>query len=219
MITALVTGANKGIGLELSRQLATRGDKVIAVCRKTSPDLDKLGVEVIDGIDVTQFSAIDILQRKLEGRILDVVINNAGVLSNESWNDLDIARIRAQIEVNTIGPLLITKALFPLLKSGSKVIMITSRLGSMADNTSGGYYGYRLSKAALNMIGINLAHDLRKHGIIVALLHPGMVATEMTKGEGIPTAESAKNLLARIDELEISHTGSFLHANGSSLPW
>lgn len=219
MSTALVTGANRGIGLELCRQLSARGDRVVAVCRHASPELVAVQVETIDGVDVSKEAAIARVAQALKGRSIDLLINNAGILSVESLNDMNYERIHAQFEVNTLGPLRVTMALLPNLTRGAKVAIITSRMGSIGDNGSGGYYGYRISKAAVNMVGANLAHDLKSRGIAVAILHPGMVATDMTDGHGISPRESAANLLARLDEFRIENSGKFLHANGESLPW
>ena len=128
--------------------------------------------------------------------------------------------MRAQFEINSLGPLRITTALLPNLKEGSKVALITSRMGSVGDNTSGGQYGYRMSKCALNIAGASLAVDLRPKGIAVALLHPGFVRTEMTGGNGLINAsESAAGLLARIEELNLANSGGFWHTNGESLSW
>lgn len=220
MTHVLVTGGNRGIGLELCRQLAARGDQVVAVCRKPSTELSALGVRVEAGLDVTAPEAGFELHRRLEGLRLDVVIQNAGVLSQESLPTLDVAAIRRQLEVNAIAPLVLTAALRPLLGKGSKVALVTSRMGSMADNGSGGYYGYRMSKAALNAAGISLARDLAPSGIAVVLLHPGFVRTGMTGGAGSTDPdEAARGLLARIDALDLSTSGKFLHANGEELPF
>ncbi|MCG3200537.1 MAG: hypothetical protein NFCOHLIN_00392 [Gammaproteobacteria bacterium] len=219
MATALVTGGNRGIGLELCRQLGERGYEVLATCRRTSPALDALGVTVIDGVDVSDAGSVATLARQLAGRRIDLLINNAGILSVESMADLHYERIRRQFEVNTLGPLRVTTALLPNLHEGSKVAIITSRMGSIGDNGSGGYYGYRISKAGVNMAGVSLARDLKSRGIGVFILHPGMVATGMTDGQGIPPAESAAMLLARIEEFGMAQTGTFHHANGEALPW
>ncbi len=220
MAHALVTGGNRGIGLELCRLLAARGDEVVAVCRKPSPELTALGVRIEAGIDVTASEAGFELHRRLAGRRLDLVVQNAGVLSNETLPTLDVAAIRRQLEVNALAPLVLTAALRPLLGHGSKVALVTSRMGSMADNGSGGYYGYRMSKAALNAAGVSLARDLAPSGIAVVLLHPGFVRTGMTGGAGsIDPDESARGLLARIDALDLASTGKFLHANGEELPF
>ncbi|MBW2552232.1 MAG: SDR family oxidoreductase [Deltaproteobacteria bacterium] len=219
MTTVLITGANKGIGLELSRQLTERGDEVIALCRNASPELAALGVRLFEGVDVTDRAALETVSRGLGETRIDVLINNAGIFENETFDDLDFDGIRRQFEVNALGPLQVTSVMQGHLVQGSKVILMTSRMGSIDDNGSGSYYGYRMSKAALNMAGVNLAHDFRSKGIAVAILHPGMVATEMTGKNGIPVSESVEGLLARIDELRLQDSGGFLHANGERLPW
>jgi NAD(P)-dependent dehydrogenase (short-subunit alcohol dehydrogenase family) len=200
--------------------LKARGDKVIAACRRETPELMALGAEVFDGVDVTSDKSCNILADKLKGRALDLVINNAGLLSEESFDRLDFAAIQRQMEVNAYGPLRVTHKLSTNLRRGSKVALITSRMGSIADNTSGGMYGYRMSKAALNAAGKSLAHDLASLGIAVAILHPGYVKTEMTDGHGnVLPDDAARDLLQRIDELSLENTGTFWHANGSVLPW
>jgi NAD(P)-dependent dehydrogenase (short-subunit alcohol dehydrogenase family) len=223
MSTALITGAAGGIGRELARQLAARGTTVIAVCRKPSADLAQLPVRVEAGIDLATDAGCAALAARVAGVPLDLVIHNAGVLDHESLDALDdaaVARIRLQFEVNALAPLRLTARLTPQLARGAKVALITSRMGSIADNSSGGYYGYRMSKAALNAAGRSLAHDLAPRGVTVAILHPGFVQTPMTGGRGdVDAATAASNLLARIDELTPATSGSFLHANGSPLPW
>ena len=219
MNRVLVTGANRGIGLEICRQLAARGDEPVAVCRESNSALDALNISVIEGIDVTVADAASALSSSLAGLPLDWVINNAGVLAADSLDDLDFEGMEWQFKVNTLGPLRITSALLPNLSAGSKVGIVTSRMGSVEDNTSGGYYGYRMSKAAVNIAGMSLSCDLKDRGIAVALLHPGMVATEMTGRQGIPPEQAASGLIARMDELELGSTGTFWHANGERLPW
>ena len=219
MKTFLVTGASRGIGLELCRQLGQAGHRVIAVCRTPSDELRGLRGRIIDGVEVTDDAAVARLAAGIGGERIDVLVNNAGVLARDSLEDLDFEGMRRQFEVNALGPLRVTRALLPNLGTGSKVVIITSRMGSIADNSSGGYYGYRMSKAAVNIAGVSLARDLRGRGIAVLLLHPGMVATEMTGRHGIPAAEAAANLVARIESLGMEQTGSFHHANGEPLPW
>jgi NAD(P)-dependent dehydrogenase (short-subunit alcohol dehydrogenase family) len=219
MATVLITGANRGIGLEMCHQFADRGDDVIAVCRSSNHELEQPGIEVIDGIDVGEDSIVVELADKLGDRNIDVLINNAGILSSETLDDLDFDRMRKQYEVNALGPLRVTKALLPNLHEGSKVAVLTSRVGSVGDNSSGGIYGYRMSKAAANMAGMNLAIELKDRGIAVGILHPGLVATEMTGGQGITTEQSAGGLIQRIDELNLNNTGTFWHAEGEILPW
>jgi NAD(P)-dependent dehydrogenase (short-subunit alcohol dehydrogenase family) len=219
MSTFVITGANRGIGLELCRQLAGRGDEVTAVCRNAGPDLPGLGVRIIDGVDVTDGESLAALAADFEPGSVDVLVNNAGVLERDDLGDVDPAALRRQFEVNAIAPLQVTRALLGRLSDAAKVAIITSRMGSIGDNGSGAYYGYRMSKAAVNMAGASLAVDLRPRGVAVALLHPGMVATDMTGGNGIPVSESAEGLIARLDELDLSNTGTFWHANGEALPW
>jgi len=215
----LITGTNKGIGLQICTQLKARGDDVIAVCRTPSPELSELGVRIIDGIDVSNAKSIDRLKSELAGQQLDVLINNAGILKDDSFGSLDYEEMLEQFRVNTLGPLRVTEALVDNLKDGSKVAIVSSRVGSIEDNGSGGNYGYRASKTAVNQIGINLKHELMPQGIAVVLLHPGLVATEMTGGRGISPAESARGLIERIDALDIDSSGSFWHAEGYELPW
>lgn len=220
MTTTVITGAGRGIGLELAAQTAARGDDVIAVCRKPSPDLEKLGVRIESGIDVSVPEDVDRLAEDLSDTSIDLLINNAGVLSRQSLDDLDFDEIRRQFEINSLGPLRVTAALRGQLKDGAKVAIVTSRMGSVADNTSGGHYGYRMSKAAVNMAGVSLARDLKDRDISVILLHPGYVNTDMTGHSGnVEPADAAAGLLQRIDELTLRSSGTFKHANGDDLPW
>ena len=220
MATVVVTGANRGIGLELCKQLAARGDDVIAVCRTASPELDEIDVRVESGIDVSDALAIAELAGRLKDVSIDTLINNAGILRGESLDSLNISGIEEQFEVNALGPLRVSAALLPRIVKGGKIAIITSRMGSIADNSSGGYYGYRMSKAAVNAAGVSLAKDVAGRGVAVALLHPGMVATEMTGRHGIPPADAAKGVIARIDALKPETSGKFWHAGtGEELPW
>ena len=216
----LITGANRGIGLELTRQLKARGDQVIAVCRMPSPELEALGVRVESGVDVGTAESLAELAKRLKGVEIDVLINNAGILRGDSLDRMNFAAVEEQLEVNAVGPLRVTTALLSLLGKGGKVVIVTSRMGSMADNGSGGYYGYRMSKAAVNAAGVSLARDLAGRGIAVLLVHPGMVATEMTGRNGIKPEESVRGIVQRIDALTLENTGRFLHAGtGEELPW
>jgi len=221
MATYLVTGTNRGIGYEYCRQLQARGDRVIAVCRSASEELKQLGVQVEEGIDITSDASVADLCDRLGDSAIDVLINNAGIVKRLTLEDLDFDSIREQFEVNALGALRLTHALLPHLEAGSKIVLMTSRMGSIADNTSGSSYGYRMSKVALSMAGKSLAHDLKPRGIAVAILHPGLVQTRMTNftSGGITPEESVKGLLKRIDELTLENTGTFWHANGEVLPW
>ena len=221
MSLALVTGANRGIGLALVQALLKRGSQVIGACRIASPALAESAAEVIDGVDVTSEEGVARLAQAVGDRRLDLLVNNAGILI---WGDqlsgIDFDGVLKQFEVNALGPLRVTASLRTRLAPGGKVALITSRMGSIDDNGSGGAYGYRMSKAALNMAGKSLAVDLKPQQVAVAILHPGMVKTDMVGDHGqIEPAEAAKGLLARIDELTLEKTGGFWHANGQALPW
>ncbi|MGB3535233.1 MAG: SDR family oxidoreductase [Microcoleaceae cyanobacterium] len=221
MATYLVTGANRGIGLEYCRQLQQRGDTVIAVCRSVSDELKNLDIQIENNIDITDDNSVKDLVKRLGHQIIDVLINNAGIIERVSLDALDFDSIQRQFEVNAMGPLRLTHALLNHLKDGSKVVFMTSRMGSIDDNTSGGSYGYRMSKVALSMAGKSLSHDLKSRGIPVAILHPGLVKTRMTNftNSGITPEESVKGLLDRIDQLNLENTGTFWHSNGEVLPW
>lgn len=223
MKTVLITGANRGIGLALTRQYIERGDRVIAVCRQSSDELDATGARVEAGVDVTDGAAVAGLASRLEGESIDVLLLNAGVLVRDALGSLDedaFEAMRLQFEVNTVGPLRLVQALLDRLHEGSSVAIITSRMGSMADNGSGGSYGYRASKAAVNAVGKSLSVDLAPRGIAVLLLHPGYVATDMVGGKGdVQPEAAAAGLVERIDELGLDDSGSFWHAKGDPLPW
>lgn len=219
MSTVLIIGANRGIGLEIARIYAKRGDDVIAACRAPSPALEALGARIVKGVDIAD-DDLGGLPDRLGDTRLDVLVHNAGILRSESLSALDLDSIRQQLEINALGPLKTVAALRNHLARGARVGLVTSRMGSISDNTSGGRYGYRMSKAALNMAGVSLAHDLRSAGVAVALLHPGFVRTDMTGGMGdVEPAESARGLVARIDELNLENSGRFWHAQGQALPW
>lgn len=218
--TALVIGGNRGIGLALCRRLASLGRQVIASCRRSSAALDALGVRVVPDVDVTTDGGVAGLARRLEGVVLDELVCSAGILREDDLEVLELDDVRAQLEVNALGPLRVVEALRRNIRRGGKIALLTSRMGSIADNGSGGYYGYRMSKAALNAAGMSLARDLRGAGISVAILHPGYVRTEMTGGSGtVDPDEAARQLCDRIDALALETTGTFWHANGQILPW
>jgi len=221
MTLSVVTGANRGIGLALCGALKKRGAKVVAACRTSSPDLDALGVEVVVGVDVGTDDGAIRLRDALGGRKVELLINNAGILMwGEDLGKLDAEGLRRQFEVNALGPLRVTEALLGNLSAGSKLAFITSRMGSIADNSSGGHYGYRMSKAALNMAAVSLSRDLSPKQIAVAILHPGMVSTAMIGHRGqIEPDEAARGLLERIDALTMDVSGGFWHQNGQELPW
>ena len=219
MANIMIIGGNRGIGFELCRQYVERGERVFTTSRNAAPELSDLGVGVIEGVDVGNHEDAQKLRKSIDGTIINTLIHNAGILSKESLDDLDFDRIQRQFEVNTMGPLRVVHALLGNLQRGSKVGIVTSRMGSVYDNTSGGMYGYRISKAGANMVGRSLAQDLQQHHIAVALLHPGMVATEMTESKGIDPHAAARGLIQRMDKLNMGSTGTFWHAEGYELPW
>ena len=216
----VITGANRGIGLELARHYQAEGWKVTAVCRESSTELEAVAVQIVEGVDVTGKAGIDQIVASLQGQPIDLLINNAGVLLNEILGEIDFDSLRMQMETNAFAPIRVSEALLPNLHAGSKIANITSRMGSIADNDSGGHYGYRASKAAFNALGRSLAMDVKARGIAVAQLHPGFVKTRMVNFGGlISPEESAAGLAARIEALNLENTGSFWHSNGEELPW
>lgn len=219
-LNVVITGANRGIGLALCGLYKQSGANVIAVCRSSSKKLESMQVEVIDSVDVATEDGVAKLKTVMADRKVDILINNAGILRSQSFGNFDYENMLEQFKVNSLGPIRVTEALFDNLKSGSKIAMITSRMGSVEDNGSGGAYGYRMSKSALNIAGKSMAIDLKPKGIAVALLHPGYVQTDMTNLSGEISAElSAERLVKRIDDLNIDNTGTFWHSNGEVLPW
>ncbi|WP_421131491.1 SDR family oxidoreductase [Alteromonas sp. A079] len=219
-MNVVITGGNRGIGLALAKHYKARGDNVYVTCRNSCDELNSTGVTVIKGVDVSKPECLADTLAPLSDVNIDLLINNAGVLGRETIDDWDPNTIDYQFRVNALGPLLVTQVLLPAMSSSSKIAMITSRMGSMEDNSSGGYYGYRMSKAALNAVGVSLANDLRPKGIAVGLFHPGFVQTEMVNGNGdIDADTSAALLVERIDALTVENTGRFIHSNGEVLPW
>ncbi len=218
--TVLITGANRGVGLALARHYHGEGWQVIGVCRQASAELDEVASRVVTGIDVTRADDVARLAGEMKGQRLDLLINNAGLLRDESLGELNFDTIREQMEINAYAPLAIVEALLDNLGEGAKIANITSRMGSIADNDSGGRYGYRASKAALNAFGKSLAMDLAPRGIAVIQLHPGFVKTRMVNFGGlISPEEAAAGIAARIEALNLETTGTFWHSNGEPLPW
>ncbi len=221
MSTYLITGTNRGIGLELCKQIFERGDEVIATCREASSELKNLDVRIEEDIDISSEDSINNLREALSGVELDCLIHNAGIYEFNSIDNFDHESIIRQFVVNALSPLSMTRSLKGLLKKYSKIGFITSRMGSIGDNSSGSSYGYRMSKVALSMAAKSLSRDFLKEDIYVAILHPGLVSTRMTgfTKNGISTVESANGLLKRIDSLNKNNTGTFWHTNGEILPW
>lgn len=220
MKTVLITGANRGIGLEFCKQYLQAGNKVIAVCRKSSTELNALDLSIIEKADLGQAEGIHKLAEKLGQTPIDLVVHNAGLLIQDQIANVEYENLESQFKINAIAPVMLSKAIQKNLISGSRLVFITSRMGSIEDNTSGGYYGYRMSKAALNIAARSLSLDLASKNIIVGLLHPGFVRTEMTGNQGtLSPSEAAKSLITQIEKLDQTSSGKFLHSNGSELPW
>ncbi|WP_371186187.1 SDR family oxidoreductase [Thalassotalea maritima] len=218
--TVLITGANRGIGLQMTRIFAERGDNVFAICRQRSTELDNLPVNIIEGIELTDHKSLLKLQQKLNSVTIDILINNAGILRDETLDDFNNKTIVDQFMINALAPLNVVQMLQQQLQPGAKVAFITSRMGSITDNSSGGRYGYRMSKAALNAGAVSLANDLRTHQVSVGIFHPGYVQTQMTQGRGdISSDQAASRLVGLIDALSLTNTGCFFHSNGEPLPW
>lgn len=227
MATWVIMGADRGIGAAMCTQIAARGDTAIAACFGEAPELAAKGVEVASGIDITKDAAVEKLARQIGVRTVDVLVHNAGLVIERRFGEFDFDAFHKEFDVNTLGPLRVTQALLPRMGQGGKIGLVTSRVGSLSENGSGGLYGYRISKAAANMAGINLSHELKPRGIAVMCLHPGSVRTQMTAGLTdqatvgmlVEPEVAAKGLIARLDELSLETTGTFRHANGQALPW
>jgi NAD(P)-dependent dehydrogenase (short-subunit alcohol dehydrogenase family) len=216
----VITGANRGIGLALARHYHAQGDHVVGVCRDSSAELDLIAKRVLTQVDVCDPASVAQLAVALRDTQIDILINNAGIFLNETLQNMNFASIEQQMQINAYGPLRVAHTLLGNFIAGSKIANITSRMGSIADNTSGAYYGYRASKAALNALGKSLAVDLKPRGIYVAQLHPGYVQTRMVGFSGeISPEQAAAGIAARIEDLNGDNSGGFWHSNGAELPW
>lgn len=216
----VITGTNRGIGLAFCKRYLQLGYNVYAVCRKAGPDLPNLNVTVVDGVDVSDPEGIERLRTAMHDIPIDLLINNAGILGKEVLGSIDYEIMEKVFSVNALAPLRVTEALLANMGPGAKIALITSRMGSIEDNTSGRGYDYRMSKAALNMAGKTLAVDLAEEGIPVGIYHPGFVQTDMVGGMGDITPETAADRISeRIKELNLNNSGSFWHSNGELLPW
>lgn len=236
----LITGANRGIGLELTLQYAEQGDQVIACCRQ--PDQAKQlhsisqhypGRVFVQKLDVTSETDLASLAKDLEGQTIDVLINNAGIYGSKSErgmgmeefagphiNDIDTQEWLRVFHVNSISPLLVTRRLLPLMGGEKKIIIISTMMGSIGSKDYGGAYAYSTSKAAANMLGKTLANDLGPDGFSVAMIHPGWVQTDM----GGPNAEttvqdSASGIINVVAQLDSSKNGTFFNFDGTQREW
>jgi NAD(P)-dependent dehydrogenase (short-subunit alcohol dehydrogenase family) len=214
----LITGANRGIGLEFARQYSQDGWDVVATARHSSSELDSFGVRV-EPLDLSDAEAVIAFPAKVDGP-LDLFVSNAGTNHPMNGNSADDARAWAQMMmVNAIAPFMLGKALVPRMADGGKMIAISSGMGSIGDN-GGGWVPYRTSKAALNMAWSSLAREVRRNGVTCVLLSPGWVKTRMGgSGAEITPDESVSAMRRLIDRLSIEDTGRFLRRDGSELPW
>ena len=219
-LNVVVTGANRGIGLSFCQYYHNQNFNVFGVCRQSSSELNESATKVIENVDIASPEACKFLFNELSEIKIDILINNAGILTNESLTNMNYDSILKQFNVNTLGALRVTEGCLNNLHQGSKVVVITSRMGSVADNQGGGMYGYRISKAGLNAAAKSLANDLKPRGIPVGIYHPGLVSTDMIGGNGdISPDEAASRLAKLIENLNLSNTGTFWHSNGEMLPW
>lgn len=220
MGSVVITGASQGIGLALAKYYVNRGMHVMAISCSDSDELQSLSCDKVTDMDVSDSEAASRLSALLQGHTVDILINNAAVFSEENLGHINFDNIERQVSVNAVAPLRISETVLPFMVRGSKIGMISSRMGSITDNTSGGKYGYRMSKAALNMVGVCLANDLIGQGIAVAMIHPGFVNTQLVNFDGdISPDESARRIAERLEELNLKNTGTFWHAIGEELPW
>ena len=223
MSNVVVVGADRGIGAAVANLYHRRGDTAVAVCLEGGEELD-VGIRVVPSIDVTDDDAMERLAATLADFSINVLIHVAGVGPTDCWGQFNYAQMLADYDVNALGPLRSVCTLADNLEPGGKVGIVTSRLGSIGDNESGSMYSYRMSKAAANMLGVNLYHQLAPMGVSVMLLHPGTVATAQTRGDPnwhdlAKPAQAAVGLVAQMDQLDPSTPPEFRHADGTLLPW
>jgi NAD(P)-dependent dehydrogenase (short-subunit alcohol dehydrogenase family) len=223
--TVLITGANRGLGLEFARQYAAAGWKVIGTARTPAKaaDLEALEVRVMQ-LDVTDPESVTALAKALDGTPIDLLINNAGIMDRESDSitNVDFDSVERVYAVNTLGPMRVTRALLPNLRAGTskQIVHITSGLGSIAENTFGRFYGYRESKAALNMFNRSLAVELADEGFTCVVMSPGWVQTDMGGSEApLAPAESIGGMRTVIDGLTPADSGTFRNYDGETMPW
>ncbi len=228
----VVTGANRGIGLELVRQLRERGDQVEACARSPehARELQALAGDRVHvhQLDVTDAASVRALASALHEAAIDIVFNVAGVYGGPSQsirqmaNELELGDVAETYDINAIGPLRVSIALLPHVRRGTakKLVHVTSGMGSITDNTTGGYYAYRMSKAALNMMSRSLAVDLEPEGITSVVINPGWVQTDMGgKGAPTPVADSVRGILREVDRATLADSGEFLNWKGDRYAW
>lgn len=222
MNRVIIFGANRGIGLSLAKKYLDEGFEVTTINRSESIELEQLNSRNIYGVDVCDLEKLRQVKLQLEGSTFDLLIHNAGIWMEDNIfdRDQDFNDFTNVFEVNAVAPLKVVSTFKSMVAKGASIGFLSSRMGSIADNSSGGRYGYRMSKAALNAGAKSLAIDLASDGIKVVALHPGFVRTDMTKGKGlISTEESAEGLFRVLQELRMENSGTFWHSNGQILDW
>ena len=231
MPSVLVTGANRGLGLEFVRQYAVEGWQVLAACRAPDNAKELQPVAAESGgrvrvlqMDVTDTASVRAAAAELKGEAIDLLLNNAGVGGprNQQIGSLDYAAWARVLDANSLGPMRVVEAFLENVARSKlkRIVTVTSGMGSLADNTSGGSYAYRSSKAAVNMVMRSLAIDLAPRGITCVVVNPGWVRTDMGGPSGtLSPAESIKSLRSVIAALRPEDSGKFLNYNGKPYPW
>ncbi len=228
MSTVLITGTNRGIGLEFTKQYAEAGWNVLACCRhpESADKLNALAAKHsninIYPLDVANFKQVDALAEQLNNVAIDVLVNNAGVYPNGGLSDKDVAEWLNGFKINSIAPFKIATAFTPHIAQSKfkKLATLSSKMGSIDDNTSGGSYMYRTTKTAANMVMKSLSIDLEPSGIAVVTLHPGWVGTDMGGPNALINVETSANGLRKvIDKLSLSDTGKFIAYDGKEIAW
>ncbi len=220
----VVTGANRGLGLELCRRLKQAGAQVIGTARDPQSAIDLRALEIrVEALDVADAESVAAFAQRLGDTSIDLLINNAGAGgAGEGISELDIDDVERKFQINSLGSIRVTQALMPHLRRGKgrRIAHVSSRMGSISDNGEGGYYGYRISKAALNMFNRSLAVELVGQGFVCVVLHPGWVRTRMGGSSAPQSPEaSARGLLRIIGRLRRQDTGRFFDYTGAEIPW
>jgi NAD(P)-dependent dehydrogenase (short-subunit alcohol dehydrogenase family) len=228
----VITGANRGLGLEFVRQWLLRGERVLALQRSRQPSaaLESLQREhealQVASCDVSSDEDVQKAAEETERSLgaVDLLVNNAGIYGARSrgMEEVDLEEMQRVFEVNALAPLRVTRAFRALLEHGARpaVVHVTSLMGSIADNSSGGSWAYRASKAALNMVNRNIAHDLDGAGIPSVAIHPGWVRTDMgSDAAPLSSEESVSAMIATIDELKPGQSGKMIDRFGEPIPW
>ncbi len=232
MATRVIIGADRGIARSMAEQLHAAGHDVLAVTLGDGAELTELGIAVEPNVDVTSDDDVERVAKRVANENVQIewLVHVAGVMFLDNIDTFDFDDARRQFEINTLGPLRTVRALRHAIVPEGKVGILTSRVGSLNDNGSGGDYAYRISKSAANMVALNLHHDLSKAGVAVQALHPGMVNTglldamtpedrERAASILVTPEQSAGNLIAVLEKLTVDTGGQFQHANGDILPW